>query len=80
MNLEIITSFFMWCTIINAVLLLLGFIMCTAAGELVYRIHSRCFPMTRETFNAAIYSLLGVFKIFFLVFNLVPYLALLIIT
>jgi hypothetical protein len=37
------------------------------------------FPIPRETFNVLIYGFLGLFKIFFLTFNLVPYLALLII-
>ena len=37
------------------------------------------FPIPRETFNVAIYSLLGFYKIVILVFNLVPYVALLIV-
>jgi hypothetical protein len=35
--------------------------------------------MPRETFNVVIYSFLGLFKIVFLVFNVVPWVALLII-
>jgi hypothetical protein len=37
------------------------------------------FPIPRETFNVVIYSFLGVFKIFWLVFNVVPYVVLLIV-
>jgi hypothetical protein len=43
----------------------------------IYRF--RLFPMPRETFNVIIYSFLGLFKVLFLVFNVVPYLALLIV-
>ena len=37
---------------------------------------SRWFPISREAYDVAIYAFLGVFKIVFIVFNLVPYLAL----
>lgn len=50
-----------------------------AIPDCVYRTQNRWFPLPRETFNVLIYSLLGLFKIFFLVFNLVPYLALVIV-
>ncbi len=49
------------------------------APDLLYRMQSKWFPISRETFNVVIYSFLGLFKIVFLVFSLVPYLALLII-
>lgn len=52
--------------------------MLILAPDLMYRTQSKFFPISRETFNVAIYSFLGLFKIFFLLFNLVPYLALLI--
>jgi hypothetical protein len=49
------------------------------APDLVYRLQSIWFPLPRATFDLAIYAFIGLFKIFFLVFNLVPYLALLLI-
>jgi len=49
------------------------------APDLVYRKQSRWFPIPRETFNVVIYSFLGLFKIVFLVFSVVPYVALLIV-
>ena len=73
------TSFFMWCTIINGSLLVLWTMMCVVAPDLVYRMQSKWFPIPREIFNVVIYSFLGLFKIVFLVFNVVPYVALLII-
>lgn len=79
MNIQILTSFFMWCTIINAGLLILATIMIIPAEDLVYRIHSKWFSFSRETFNIVIYSFLGLYKIAILVFNFVPWIALLII-
>jgi hypothetical protein len=49
------------------------------APDFVYRLQSRWFPLPRESFNVVIYSFLGLFKIFFIIFNVVPYLALLIV-
>ncbi len=69
-------AFFLWCTLVNAGLLLLSFLVTALAGGWVYRVHTRWYPMPRETFNVVIYSFLGVFKILVFVFNLVPYIAL----
>jgi len=49
------------------------------APDLVYRTQSKWFPIPRETFNVVMYSFIGLFKIVFIVFNVVPYIALLII-
>ncbi len=79
MDIQMLTSFFMWCTIINGALLVFWGTTCMLAPNLVYRTQSKWFPITRETFDVAIYAFLGVFKIVFLVFNVVPYVALLIV-
>ena len=79
MDLQILTTFFMWCTIINGALLTLWITMFMLAPDLVYRTQSKWFPLPRETFNVVFYSFLGLFKIVFLVFNVVPYVALLIV-
>jgi hypothetical protein len=68
----------LWCTIINAGLLMLTFLMFVFAGNLIYRVHTKWFPMSRETFNVVLYSIMGLYKICFIVFNLVPYVALVI--
>ncbi len=79
MDIETLTTFFMWCTIINGAILVLWTIMCIVTPNLVYCTQKRWFPIPRETFDVVIYSFLGLFKIVFLAFNLVPYLALLIV-
>ncbi len=79
MDIQSLTAFFMWCTVINGSLLVFWASMCIWAPELVYRTQSRWFPIPRETFRVLIYSFLGLFKILFLVFSAVPYAALLIV-
>ena len=76
MDIQILTGFFMWCTIINGGMLALWTIMLILAPDLVYQTQSKWFPISRETFNVVIYAFLGLFKIIFLVFNVVPYIAL----
>jgi len=79
MDIYSIRAIFMWCTILNVALLLLSSLVCLCAGDWVYRIHSKWFSISRETFNVAFYSFLGLYKIFVFVFNLIPYVALLIV-
>jgi hypothetical protein len=72
------TAFFMWCTILNGCLLIFWTLACISFPDLVYRTQSKWFPMPRETFTLMMYAFLGLFKIVFLVFNLIPFVALLI--
>ena len=79
MDLQTLTTFFMWCTILNIGILILWTVFCVFAVDFVYRIHSKWFSIPRETFDVVIYSFLGLFKIVFVVFSVVPYVALLIV-
>ena len=78
MDIDSIRAFFMWCTILNVALLVFSWLVCVCAGDWAYRIHSKLFSISRETFNVAIYSFLGLYKMLVFVFNLIPYVALLI--
>ena len=78
MDIQALTDFFMWCTIINGGILTLWTLFCGLTPDLVYRTQRVWFPIPRETFDVLIYAFLGLFKIVFLAFNLVPFLALLI--
>ena len=69
----------MWCTIINGSLLLFWTVIYMSAPDLVFRTQRRWFPISQETFTIVFYSFIGLFKILFTVFNLVPFVALLII-
>lgn len=76
MDVQILAKFFMWCTILNAGLIMCAFMIWVLAGDFVYKTHSKWFQMPRETFNMVFYSILGVYKILFLVLNVAPWVAL----
>lgn len=79
MNIESLTSFFMWCTIINGSLFILWVTLSALAPNLIYRMQTAIFPLPRETYNVVIYSAIAFFKLVLIFFNIVPYIALLII-
>lgn len=76
MDMQLLTRFFMWCTILNMGLLLFSFLMLLFAGDFVYKMHSKWFPMPRETFNVVLYSFIGMYKLMVLVLNAVPWVVL----
>ena len=76
MNIEMLSRFFMWCAILNLSMVALSFLVAALAGDFVYRLHSRWFPMPRETFNAIFYSFIGGYKILAFAFNVMPWIAL----
>ncbi len=80
MNIDTLTTFFMWCTIIGGGVLIFSSILCMLLKNVIGRMHGKMFGMSPDTVKAAIYGYLGLFKILWLIFNVVPYVALLIIT
>jgi len=79
MSIPTLTTFFMWCTIINVGILIVWTIVFASAPNFVYRTQTKWFPMPQETFNVVVYSGLAMFRVVFVVFNLVPYVVLLIV-
>lgn len=63
--------------LINFAVLLLWFGIYAAAPDWLYRSHHRWFALSRERFAEIHYTGMAIFKILILVFNLGPYLALL---
>ncbi|HDS84843.1 MAG TPA: hypothetical protein ENN97_06600 [Phycisphaerales bacterium] len=78
MEMDAIRTFFLWCTILNAGLLIFTAAVCSFAKDWVYRLHSAFFQLSPAAFNTTLYGFIGAMKIIVLMFNLVPYLALLI--
>ncbi len=76
MDIQTLTAFFMWCTIINGVIFLLWTVFSMFAPDFIYRTQHKWLPIPRETFNVVIYSFLGLVKVVFFFFNVVPYVAL----
>ena len=79
MDIQTLTTFFMWCTIINLGLLILTSLVCIFLADFSYRMNNMFFSISREAFNIGLFSFIALFKIFVIVFNIVPYIALLII-
>ena len=76
MTIQSLTDFFKWCAIINFVLFLFSTAMLILAPDFVYAVQSEFIAIPRNTFNEATYEFLGLYKILFIFFNLVPYIAL----
>ncbi|MBN1276903.1 MAG: hypothetical protein JXA35_05370 [Deltaproteobacteria bacterium] len=76
MTVEIIRSVLAWCSVINIGLLLFWFLFFTLAHDFIYRMHARWFNIPVETFDSIHYASMAIFKTGIFIFNLVPYLAL----
>ena len=79
MDINTIRTFFLWCTIINGLILTGAFLFYIFARDLAHSVHSRLFSVSRETVNTMYYSFIELYKMLWILFNLVPYIALLII-
>jgi hypothetical protein len=80
MNIEMLKEGLLWCTVINMVALTMWFVMFAVIHDFIYNMHSKWFKLSVATFDAIHYSGMAVYKSFIFVFNLVPYIVLLIIT
>lgn len=71
-------DFLLWSTIVNYLVLLLWFGVFVLARGWMYRLHSRWFRLSEERFDTIHYAGMAAYKIGILLFNLVPFLALVI--
>lgn len=79
MDIITLKAFFLWCTIINGAMRLFIHVMRIFADDWAYSVHKKLFNVSRETYNTMLYSFIMFYKILWIVFNLVPWLVLLII-
>ena len=79
MTIQTLTTFFMWCAIINMGLLLISWLFFWTGSGWIYRMHSKWFKISQEHFYAIWYLVLAFWKISVFMFCIVPYIALLII-
>ena len=75
MNIEMLSQFFLWCSIINIVISLLVFIVVVIGKNRVYSIHSKLFNVSEEKSAEVIYSSMVNYKTIIFVFNIIPYIA-----
>lgn len=79
MTIELVRDVFLWCTIINYGVLLLWALVFMTAHDWMHRLHGRWFRLPIEQFDAIHYAGMAVYKIGIFIFNLVPFVALLIV-
>ena len=78
MTLDQLTELFKWMTIINIGLFILSALLIMVLKKTVCKIHGKLFGIDEGKVPIILYSYLGVYRIFIIVFSLVPYLSLLI--
>ena len=79
MNIKFFQDFFLWCTILNSVALFFWMLMFFGGGNWIYKFHSRWFKISLEEFHSIHYKGMAFYKTGIFLFNLAPYIALLII-
>ena len=80
MSIYQIKDMLMWCSIINVALMIVMFFLLWLGRRWVWKMHSRMFPITEAQFNVIAYSFLGLYKLLIWVFNIIPWIALCIVS
>ena len=75
-NIDTITSFLGWCSVINAITLLTATLMLSVMRNTISAIHSKMLGVSQEALPMAYMQYLGNYKIAILMLNIVPYVAL----
>jgi hypothetical protein len=76
MTIEIMRKVLAWCAVMNIALLVWWFIFIAFAHDWTYRLHSKWFNISKETFDTIHYAGMAFFKMGTLLFILIPYFAL----
>ncbi len=79
MDLAILEQFFLWCSVINIVLLAVSGIMVWLLNDFICLMHGKFMKMPPEDIRRSLYLIFGFYKIAIFIFCIVPYIALLII-
>jgi hypothetical protein len=80
MSIEVMRSFLLWCAVINYGMLLVWFLVFVLAHDWLQRIHGRWFRLSQEQFDTLHYAGIALYKLGILLFNLVPWIALCIVS
>lgn len=80
MSIESLTTFLGWCSVINIAILLFSTLMMIIMRDLAVKIHSGLFRVAPEALPMTYLQYLGNYKIAIIILNIVPYIALRIMT
>ncbi len=75
MTVELIKGILAWSAVLNIGVLLWWFLFLTFAGDWVYKMHSKFYNISRESFATIHYAGMTFYKICIFGFFIVPYLA-----
>jgi hypothetical protein len=76
MNIEVVRSALLWCTLINWAVLVVWSLLFLLPHDRLYRLWSRWFRIAEERFDTVNFAGIVFYKMGVLLFNLVPYIAL----
>ena len=76
MNIETVRRLLLWCTVINYGVLLVWFFFFMLGHDWMYQLHSRWFQLPVEQFDMLHYAGISIYKLGIILLNLVPYIAL----
>jgi hypothetical protein len=79
MSIEMIRNWLLVCGLINIGMMMFWAVMFIAAHDWIYKMHTKWFKLSVETFDSIHYAGMAFFKLVIFLFNFVPYFALLII-
>ncbi len=80
MTLDQTTELFKWMTIINIGIMILSSIVVIFIKDYIGKMHGKMFGIKPENISIAVYGYLGISKALIIIFNIVPYIALSIIS
>ena len=75
-NIDILATFFGWCSVINIAVLLFSTLLIVVLKESVSKMHAKLFGLEQSRIAEIYFRYLGHYKIAILVLNLAPYIAL----
>jgi hypothetical protein len=76
MSIDVVRNFFLWCAVINYLVLVVWFLLLVLPHQWLYRFWGKWFPLTAERFDAISFAGMALYKMGILLFNLTPYVAL----
>ena len=79
-SIDIVREFIGWCTVINIGILLIATIFLVLTRAPILKMHAKLFELSQADLSLSYFQFLGQYKLAIYVLNLVPYIALRIMT
>lgn len=79
MDLQVLEKFLLWCLLVNFGLYTLTVVAVMIMRDFVCRINAKLFGIEEKTVKKAVFKYIAAYKLLIIIFNFVPWLAVLII-